>query len=80
MNKLTDHRNLLGKDLLLCFDAFGTLFAPKIPVTEQYGEIARRHGLSGFSNDQLKEAFKIGTVIILVIDMLIWLMLVIHSL
>lgn len=55
------------KDLLLCFDAFGTLFAPKTPVAAQYGEIARQHGLSGFSNDQVQNAFKKGAAALLYI-------------
>ena len=60
MNPLIHHHNLLRKDLLLCFDAFGTLFTPKAPIAEQYGEIARRHGLSGFSDQQIKDAFGKG--------------------
>ena len=57
-------QQVFKKDLLLCFDAFGTLFAPKAPIAEQYGEIARQHGLSGFSNSQVQDAFKKGEVAI----------------
>jgi len=32
-------------NLLLCFDAFGTLFKPKRSIIEQYGEVARQLGL-----------------------------------
>ncbi|OCK76663.1 hypothetical protein K432DRAFT_283642, partial [Lepidopterella palustris CBS 459.81] len=46
------------KNLLLAFDAFGTLFTPRAPIATQYGEIARLHGLSGFSDDELKESFR----------------------
>ncbi|KXJ86153.1 hypothetical protein Micbo1qcDRAFT_237089 [Microdochium bolleyi] len=33
-------------NLLLCFDAFGTLFRPKHSVAQQYGDVARQCGLS----------------------------------
>lgn len=33
-------------NLLLCFDAFGTLFTPKRTVALQYSDIARRCGLA----------------------------------
>lgn len=33
------------KNLLLCFDAFGTLFHPNTPIPRAYGEAAVRHGL-----------------------------------
>lgn len=44
--------------LLLCFDAFGTLFRPKKPVSTQYADIARGCGLSGFSDDDVARSFK----------------------
>ncbi|KAF2007090.1 hypothetical protein P154DRAFT_182468 [Amniculicola lignicola CBS 123094] len=48
---------LRKKNLLIGFDAFGTLFAPKAPIASQYGEIARRHGI-GFPDEyQLNQAF-----------------------
>ncbi|KAJ9131607.1 Haloacid dehalogenase protein [Pleurostoma richardsiae] len=46
------------QNLLLCFDAFGTLFWPKRPVTQQYGEIARQCGLRGFTDEQLQNSFR----------------------
>ncbi|KOS17424.1 putative uncharacterized hydrolase [Escovopsis weberi] len=53
----------MGKpNLLLTFDAFGTLFRPKAPPVEQYAQVARQLGLSGFRDDELQaslaEAFK----------------------
>ncbi|KAH8650583.1 haloacid dehalogenase [Tricladium varicosporioides] len=41
-------------NLLLCFDAFGTLFRPRRLVAQQYGEVARQCGLAGFSDDKLQ--------------------------
>lgn len=46
------------KNLLLSFDAFGTLFTPKAPIATQYGEIAKFHGLAGFTDDELNASFK----------------------
>ena len=31
--------------MLLCFDAFGTLFTPSVPVPKAYTAAARRHGI-----------------------------------
>ncbi|KAH7329582.1 HAD-like domain-containing protein [Stachybotrys elegans] len=45
-------------NLLLCFDAFGTLFRPKRSVAQQYGEVARQCGLVGFSDDKLQACLK----------------------
>ncbi|ETS73944.1 hypothetical protein PFICI_13810 [Pestalotiopsis fici W106-1] len=45
-------------NLLLCFDAFGTLFRPKRPVVQQYGEIARQCGIGGFNDAQLQSSFR----------------------
>src|SRR3569833_2399422 len=45
-------------NLLLCIDAFGTLFKPKLPVPQQYSEVARRCGLGGFSDEQLQSSFR----------------------
>jgi hypothetical protein len=33
------------KNLLLCFDAFGTLFKPNTPIPQAYAEAAIRHGI-----------------------------------
>ncbi|KAK3328627.1 hypothetical protein B0T19DRAFT_462253 [Cercophora scortea] len=35
------------RNLLICFDAFGTLFRPTLPIEEQYMLMARRHKLDG---------------------------------
>lgn len=56
-------QSMTKPNLLLCFDAFGTLFRPKRPIIEQYGEVARQFGLA-LPNDALlqssfKNAFKI---------------------
>ncbi|KAK0915698.1 hypothetical protein LTR91_010370 [Friedmanniomyces endolithicus] len=45
------------RNLLICFDAFGTLFKPKRPIAQQYGEVARSLGLSGFTDDQVSKSF-----------------------
>lgn len=41
-------------NLLLCFDAFGTLFSPKGPVAQQYAEVARQCDFTGFSDKELQ--------------------------
>lgn len=41
-------------NLLLCFDAFGTLFSPKCSVAQQYAEIARECGITSFSDLELE--------------------------
>ncbi|RMY68365.1 hypothetical protein D0863_07172 [Hortaea werneckii] len=46
------------RNLLICFDAFGTLFSPKRPIAQQYGEVARWLGLGGFTDEQLQDSFK----------------------
>ncbi|KAK3325050.1 hypothetical protein B0H66DRAFT_547307 [Apodospora peruviana] len=47
------------RNLLICFDAFGTLFKPKRPVEEQYTTIARRHfGLRGFDASDVRASFR----------------------
>ncbi|KAH7077617.1 HAD-like domain-containing protein [Paraphoma chrysanthemicola] len=54
------------KNLLLCFDAFGTLFAPSVPIPRAYARVAARHGIlvsdtpEGESRvgARFKEAFK----------------------
>lgn len=33
------------KNLLLAFDAFGTLFTPKTPVPQQYAYFAEKYGI-----------------------------------
>ncbi|USW55736.1 Putative HAD superfamily protein [Septoria linicola] len=46
------------RNLLICFDAFGTLFKPRYPIAQQYGDVARSFGLSGFTNDDVASSFK----------------------
>jgi hypothetical protein len=46
------------RNLLLAFDAFGTLFRPRVPVLQQYEEVARQHGLDGFTQQRLSETFR----------------------
>ncbi|AEO62206.1 uncharacterized protein THITE_2106121 [Thermothielavioides terrestris NRRL 8126] len=46
------------RNILLCFDAFGTLFKPKRPIQEQYASVARQCGLDGFSAEQVQASFK----------------------
>ncbi|KAH7031362.1 uncharacterized protein B0I36DRAFT_349447 [Microdochium trichocladiopsis] len=45
-------------NLLLCFDAFGTLFRPKYSVAHQYGDVARQCGLTGFRDEDLQASLK----------------------
>ncbi|KAH8673405.1 haloacid dehalogenase-like hydrolase [Xylariales sp. PMI_506] len=45
-------------NLLLCFDAFGTLFRPKRPVTVQYAEVARQCGITGFNDTEIQSSFR----------------------
>ncbi|KAF4948723.1 hypothetical protein FSARC_13659 [Fusarium sarcochroum] len=42
------------RNLLLCFDAFGTLIRPVQPVAQQYAQVARQCGLTDFSDDELQ--------------------------
>ncbi|KAJ5555648.1 hypothetical protein N7535_008081 [Penicillium sp. DV-2018c] len=48
------------RTLLLTFDAFGTLFHPRVPIPEQYVAAAHQFGLShpAITPDNLKSAFK----------------------
>jgi hypothetical protein len=41
-------------NLLLCFDAFGTLFKPKGSVAQQYAEIARQCGMANITEKELQ--------------------------
>ncbi|KAK8094889.1 haloacid dehalogenase [Apiospora hydei] len=45
-------------NLLLCFDAFGTLFKPKHTVALQYAEVARQCGFTGFTDGELQSTLK----------------------
>lgn len=46
------------RNLLLCFDAFGTLIRPVRPVAQQYADVARQCGFTNFDDDELQAAFK----------------------
>lgn len=39
------------RNLLLCLDAFGTLFRPKAPIERQYIEVATRYGVDNLDNE-----------------------------
>lgn len=45
---------MAGRNLLICFDAFGTLFSPKGTVVQQYAQVARQCGITSFTNDELE--------------------------
>lgn len=47
-------------NLLLTFDAFGTLFTPKISIAAQYVLVAQGHGLVGVKEGDVRVAFKKG--------------------
>lgn len=54
-------RLLRKKNLLLVFDAFGTLYQPNSPIPTQYGRIGLRHGVNrqrGGDTGPLKNSFK----------------------
>ncbi|KAG8416240.1 hypothetical protein J3458_006836 [Metarhizium acridum] len=42
------------RNLLLCFDAFGTLFSPKASVAQQYAQVAHQCGITSFTQDELQ--------------------------
>lgn len=49
------------KNLLLAFDAFGTLYQPNSPIPKQYGRIGLKHGVQCQRGDDmvpLKNSFK----------------------
>lgn len=49
----------MRRNLLLCFDAFGTLFRPHSPIFEQYGSVARKLGVK-VSDEEVAKSFKTG--------------------
>jgi len=49
----------MKRNLLLCVDAFGTLFRPSSPIAEQYGTVARSMGVK-ISDDEVAKSFKSG--------------------
>lgn len=46
------------RNLLICFDAFGTLFAPKRPVAQQYAEVASALANRKFTEDEVRKSFR----------------------
>ncbi|KAL8290916.1 hypothetical protein RB600_006402 [Gaeumannomyces tritici] len=50
---------LQPRNILICFDAFGTLIKPRRAVPTQYGEVARELGLSGFMDADIRNSFKV---------------------
>ena len=60
MQQPTSDASMSRRNLLICFDAFGTLFKPKRPIAEQYGEVARSVGLRGFSDEDVQRCFRAG--------------------
>ncbi|KAK3690763.1 hypothetical protein LTR37_018985 [Vermiconidia calcicola] len=46
------------RNLLICFDAFGTLFTPKTPVARQYAEVATTLCSRSFGEDEVSRSFK----------------------
>ena len=46
------------KNILLAFDAFGTLFTPRQPIAAEYGYLARRHGLLGLREEDIDTSFQ----------------------
>lgn len=55
--------NLKKKHLLLCFDAFGTLYHPRTSIPATYAKCAGRYGISGIKEDELASSFKKGNSI-----------------
>ena len=49
--------------LVLTLDAFGTLFAPRAPINQQYAAIAKDLGMSHIDPDKLDTTFKQGTFV-----------------
>ncbi|USP74101.1 uncharacterized protein yc1106_01375 [Curvularia clavata] len=46
------------RNLLLCLDAFDTLFTPSIPIPTAYAQAASRHGINVPSTQSLASSFK----------------------
>lgn len=58
--EISKSSRMYRRNLLICFDAFGTLFKPRRPVEQQYAEVARSFGLRGFSDEDVKASFRTG--------------------
>jgi hypothetical protein len=53
----------MKRNLLLCVDAFGTLFRPRSPIAEQYGQVARGMGVK-VSDEEIAREFKAGESVV----------------
>jgi hypothetical protein len=51
---------LLQRNLLITFDAFGTLFTPKQSIAKQYGDVARRYGIYNLDEADIETSFRVG--------------------
>ncbi|KAL2019016.1 hypothetical protein VTK56DRAFT_10181 [Thermocarpiscus australiensis] len=49
---------MMKRNLLVCFDAFGTLIKARRPIPEQYAIVARQCGLNRFTIEQLEASFR----------------------
>lgn len=58
-NSYQQDNPIMKRNLLLCVDAFGTLFRPRSPIAEQYGSVARSMGVT-ISDDEVAKSFKTG--------------------
>lgn len=47
------------RNLLVCLDAFGTIFTPRAPIAAQYGGVARSLGVK-IDDEQVMKGFKNG--------------------
>ncbi|THY68432.1 hypothetical protein D6C87_07553 [Aureobasidium pullulans] len=56
-NSYQQDNPIMKRNLLLCVDAFGTLFRPRSPIAEQYGSVARSMGVT-ISDDEVAKSFK----------------------
>jgi hypothetical protein len=48
------------RNLLICFDAFGTLFNPRRPIAQQYAEVASSICPRQFTEDEVQSSFKVA--------------------
>ena len=49
-----------ARNLLVTFDAFGTLFKPRLPVPLQYIAVAEEYGVTGLTEKQVDSSFREG--------------------
>ncbi|KAL9608207.1 MAG: hypothetical protein Q9167_006948 [Letrouitia subvulpina] len=55
----------LARPCVLTLDAFGTLFHPRQPIGQQYAETAKKHGLLGFTDEEVASSFRTGKKILI---------------